>query len=217
MISAATGDRSAGPGRGLAPRRRRGATAKVHEQDDRHRRTHCRRVVQRHLDLWGVGPATNGTNQLLHHRCAIARLRIGFRHLPLHRWRLRRHTPVYLRLVETKDFGTTFFEPGLAIANRLAVRENERIGQRVGADLRFVVVRDVAGLQRAAQWIAVGVVTEIGGRGRRRCRLSGWRRRALRRRLLSADRQRDPDQRCRHHSHLRSLLRLHQHLASLLR
>ena len=44
---------------------------------------------------------------LLHHRRAVARLRIGFRHLPRDRRRLRRHAAVDLGLVEPQDLGTT--------------------------------------------------------------------------------------------------------------
>jgi hypothetical protein len=50
----------------------------------------------------------------------------------------------------------------------LAVRQNERIRQRIRRHLRFVVIGDVAGLHGEPPRVAVGVVPEIRDRRLRR-------------------------------------------------
>ena len=96
---------------------------------------------------------------------------------------------VDLGLVHPQDLGTALLDPGLTVADRLAVGQDERVRQRERRDLGLVVVRDVTGLERATQRVAVRVGSEVRGRRRRSRPLPRRRCRPLRGRLLPTERQ----------------------------
>ena len=84
--------------------------------------------------------------------------------LEAHRGYCRGHAAIDLRLVEGTDLRPAAGPVG-SIAHRAPILKHERVGQGVGADLGFVVVRDVP-RGGVAEGIAVGILarSRIGGR-----------------------------------------------------
>jgi hypothetical protein len=97
------------------------------------------------------------TDDFLHDGLAVHRAFFRGGDFPLHLGGIVGNAAEDLGLEELEDFRTPLLELRVGVADRLTVAKFEGVRQRVGLNLGFVVIRDVARFVGNTEGVALGV------------------------------------------------------------
>ena len=101
--------------------------------------------IDQQIHFRAIGCGSEMHRDLLANGFAVERGSSFVENLERHPGGTARGTPIFVFFEQLDNLRTAFIGPGFGVADRLAVGEHQRIGERVGADLGFVIIHWNAG------------------------------------------------------------------------